>query len=84
MPPPQYSFDIFSVFFPKAGKTGIEYRGTIAIQPTVSVVTDTLSPGWQQGLITFTASSSDVLVPVSAYYGTVSRIYLPTVPQTYP
>jgi hypothetical protein len=51
--------------------------GIVTIQPTVSVVTSTLSPGWQQGLITFTTILSDAQVPVSAYYGTVLRAYLP-------
>jgi hypothetical protein len=57
--------------------------GTIAIQPTVSVITNALTSGWQQGPITFTASSSGPnfvdQVSVSAYYGPVERLYLPAV-----
>jgi hypothetical protein len=58
--------------------------GAITIQPTVSVMTSALSSGWQQGQITFTASSGSgpqlsEPVSVSAYYGPVERLYLPVV-----
>jgi hypothetical protein len=54
--------------------------GTTAIKPTVSVVTATLSTGWQQGVITFTATSGDPFsdtLTVDVYYGTIQQVYLP-------
>lgn len=58
--------------------------GSISEPLLVSVDPVGLSPGWQHGSITFTASSSSGLsfqeeVPVSAYYGSLVRVYLPAV-----
>jgi hypothetical protein len=56
--------------------------GSTAIQPVISVVTDTLSAGWQQGVVTFTTTPGAIYsdtVTVRAYYGTLRRIYLPKV-----
>ena len=58
--------------------------GSIAVQPAVVVITSALSSGWQQGLVTFTASGGSEPQPVEsvsvrAYYGSVVRIYLPSV-----
>lgn len=58
--------------------------GAMATRPSVSVATGSLSAGWQQGHITFTASSANGLyfteqVPVNAFYGPVERVYLPLV-----
>ena len=56
--------------------------GNTTIQPAISVATSTLATGWQQGVVTFTTTSStpssDTLT-VKAFYGTVRRIYLPCV-----
>ena len=54
-------------------------NGGITTQPTISVIKSELSPGWQQGKITFTASEGDlaVQVVVNAYFGSVQRVYLP-------
>ena len=58
--------------------------GSMATHPTISVITNTLSAGWQQGYITFTLASGGGLaladqVLVNAYYGSVKRVYLPIV-----
>jgi hypothetical protein len=55
--------------------------GLTAIQPTISVMTTTLSAGWQQGNITFTTTEGPFTdqVLVRAYYGPVRRVYLPIV-----
>ena len=55
--------------------------GSTAIQPAISVLTSSLSAGWQQGHITFTTPGGLFMdqVQVKAYYGPVKRIYLPFV-----
>ena len=55
--------------------------GSTAIQPAISVLTSSLSAGWQQGHITFTTAGGLFMdqVQVKAYYGPVKRIYLPFV-----
>ncbi|MBN1535693.1 MAG: hypothetical protein JW908_03090 [Anaerolineales bacterium] len=53
--------------------------GTITTQPAISVDKNNLSAGWQQGSITFTSTDglySDQ-VTVSAFLGSVKRVYLP-------
>jgi hypothetical protein len=56
--------------------------GPILNSPTVTIIPAQLSPGWQQGQITFTASNNDgdhysKSMPVKAYLGNVKRTYLP-------
>lgn len=56
--------------------------GPINMPPAAIVSTSTLSPGWQSGVVTFTAASADGLaftaqVPASAYYGPTRRVFLP-------
>jgi hypothetical protein len=54
--------------------------GSGASQPTLSVISQSLSAGWQQGAITFAASDGSTdQVDISAYYGSVKRVYLPLV-----
>lgn len=58
--------------------------GSMATHPTISVITNTISAGWQQGYITFTVAGGGGLpladqVLVNAYYGSVKRVYLPVV-----
>jgi hypothetical protein len=56
-------------------------NGPITTQPTVSVIKNDLSTGWQQGNITFTTTDgffSDQVI-INAYLGSVNRIYLPTI-----
>lgn len=56
--------------------------GTTAMAPAISVVTSTLAAGWQQGNITFTTTSGELIsdtLTVNAFYGTLERIYLPYV-----
>jgi thiol-disulfide isomerase/thioredoxin len=55
--------------------------GSITTQPTISVIENNLSTGWQQGNITFTTTDgffSDQVI-VNAYLGSVKRVYLPIV-----
>jgi len=54
--------------------------GSAAVHPTLSVITPSLSAGWQQGAVTFTDSNGSMgQIAVSAYYGPVKRAYLPLV-----
>jgi hypothetical protein len=58
--------------------------GPIATPPTLSVVESNLSPGWQQGNITVSATNGASLnfqetIDVRAFYGTVEHIYLPLI-----
>jgi len=55
--------------------------GVTMIHPTISVIANTLSAGWQQGTITFatTEGSLEDQVLVRTYYGVVKRTYLPIV-----
>ena len=55
--------------------------GPITIQPTISVIKNNLSTGWQQGNITFTTTDgffSDQVI-INTYLGSVKRLYLPIV-----
>jgi len=55
--------------------------GSITTQPTITVIKNNLSPGWQQGNITFTTTDglyADQMI-VNAYLGPINRTYLPTV-----
>jgi len=61
--------------------------GSTTVQPVVSVVTGNLNTGWQQGIITFTATSGDSFsdtLMVKAYYGLVWSTYLPGVIRDFP
>jgi len=53
--------------------------GSTTLQPLVSLVTEALSSGWQSGVLTFTATGGTAAdqVAVTAFYGTVQRVYLP-------
>lgn len=53
--------------------------GSTTIQPLVSLITEALSPGWQSGVLTFTATDGTAAdqVAVTAFYGTVQWVYLP-------
>jgi len=58
--------------------------GSIMAPPTVTTISNALASGWQTGQIEFSATSSDGLaftqiVPVSAYYGSMQRVFLPVV-----
>lgn len=56
-------------------------NGPITTRPTISVIKNDLSTGWQQGNITFTTTDgffSDQVI-INAYLGSVNRIYLPTI-----
>jgi len=55
--------------------------GQITTQPTISVIKNNLSTGWQQGNITFTTTDSlfSDQVIINAYLGPVKRVYLPMV-----
>jgi hypothetical protein len=53
--------------------------GPITVQPRISVITNKLLTGWQQGNITFTTTDglfSDQVI-INTYYGLVKRLYLP-------
>ena len=55
--------------------------GPISTQPTISVIKNNLSTGWQQGNITFTTTDgffSDQVI-INTYLGSVKRLYLPIV-----
>jgi hypothetical protein len=58
--------------------------GSVWEEVSASVNPARLSPGWQSGSITFTATSAPRLhftktMAVTAYYGPLQRLYLPTV-----
>jgi hypothetical protein len=54
-------------------------EGAMVAQPSITVNRDDLSPGWQQGQVTFTTAdglfSDEVWITV--YLGAVERVYLP-------
>jgi hypothetical protein len=53
--------------------------GSITAQPTLAVIKNNLSTGWQQGNVTFTTADglfSDQMI-INAYLGAVKRTYLP-------
>lgn len=53
--------------------------GSMTTRPTVSVLATGLTYGTTKGTITFSSSIANVQVPVSVYYGTVRRAFLPVV-----
>ncbi len=57
---------------------------SIATSPTAAVDPGSLSQGWQEGQVTFSAVSSDGMaftqtVPAKAYYGPVNWVYIPII-----
>ena len=55
--------------------------GSITAQPSISVIKNNLSPGWQQGNITFTTSDGLFTdqISINTYFGPLQRSYLPMV-----
>lgn len=58
--------------------------GSLSQHPTVSIIKNNLTAGWQQGQIDFSASDGNELnfeqpVLVQAYYGDVKKIYVPII-----
>ena len=76
--PPLYSWTAVSS---AAWLTVTPANGPGTTQPAVSVVQNSLVPGWQQATVTFTADDgvSTDQVTVRAYLGQVERVFLPAV-----
>jgi hypothetical protein len=55
--------------------------GPVTQKPTISVIKEDLSTGWQHGNVTFTTTDGffQDQVKISVYYGEIERVYLPIV-----